>query len=314
MQPTVNQVHQDAILTSFSVKYMQDPNDYVADKAFPILPVDKQSDKYYTYDISPMFRDLMKKRAPGGDFPDVGWTISTDSFFCDQFALETPIADETRTNADAGLDLDQDAAELLAQQALIRREVAFSTDFMVTGVWTTDNSSATDWDASGGVPITNVQVAQRTVQAASGKVPNTAVMGLIVFHALQTNAQITDLIKYTSRALPKDLGESVIAAGLGVDNLLVGRAIYESAAEGATSSILPILDDDCLVLYAPPRVGLKVATAGMTFVWAKDFGGGMGTVMRVRDERRHTDFAQILANFDQKKIAAGLGYFFTDIV
>ncbi len=37
MEPTVNQVHVDQPLTNFSLKFMQDQNDYVADKAFPIV-------------------------------------------------------------------------------------------------------------------------------------------------------------------------------------------------------------------------------------------------------------------------------------
>ncbi len=313
-QPTVNQVHQDVPLTAFSLAYMLSQDQFVADQAFPILPVTKQSDKYYTYDIGPWLRDQMKRRAPGEDYAMSGWTLSTDSYLCDQWALAHPIADEERDNSDDALDQDQDAAEFLMQQALIRRERAFSSDFMVTGVWTTDNSTATDWDASGGLPITNVQVAARTILSASGKSPNVAVMGLIVFQALQTNAQITDLVKYTSRALPNDLSAAIIASALGVERVLVGTASYESAEEGVTSSILPILDDDCLIAHVAERAGRKVPTAGMTFVWAKESGGGVGTIVRVRDDMHDRDVAKIKMNFDQKKVAAGMGYFFTDIV
>ena len=314
MEPTVNQVHQDAVLTSFSVRYMLDQSFFVADRAFPIVPVQKQSDLYYEYDRTYWLRDDFKQRAPGGDYPMAGYGVSTGSYRCDQFALAKPIADEERDNADSPINLDQDAAEYLAQKALIRRERAFAADFMVTGIWTTDNTTATDWDASGGVPITNVQVAARTLQASTGMLPTKIAMGLIVWQALQTNAQIVDLIKYTQSALPADLGEALIAKAFGLKEILVGRASYESAEEGVTSSILPILDDDALLLAIPERVGLNTPTAGATFVWAGGGGGGMGTLTRVRDDMHDRDVAKMKMNFDQKKVAAPLGYFLSDIV
>ena len=48
-QPTQNQVHVDAILTNISVAYMQKQENFIANKVFPIVPVDKQSDKYFSY-------------------------------------------------------------------------------------------------------------------------------------------------------------------------------------------------------------------------------------------------------------------------
>lgn len=314
MEPTVNQVHVDAVLTNFSVKFMQDTNAFVADRAFPIVPVMKQSDNYYTYDRTYWLRDDFQRRTAGQEYAMAGYGISTDSYRCDQWALSKPIADEERDNADSPINLDQDAAEFLAQKALIRRERAFSTDFMVTSVWTTDNTTATDWDASGGVPITNMQVAARTIQASTGMIPNLGVCGFIVFQALQINTEITNKIQYVGRVLPRDLPESVIAAALDLDSLLVCRSSYESAAEGVTSSIAAIIDDDFLALHVPSRVGLNTPTAGATFVWAGGRGGGMGTLTRVRDDMHDRDIAKMKMNFDQKQVSADLGYFFSDIV
>ena len=47
-QPTLNDVHVDAILTNISVAYMQDRDNFIADKVFPVIPVDKKSDKFFT--------------------------------------------------------------------------------------------------------------------------------------------------------------------------------------------------------------------------------------------------------------------------
>ena len=42
--PTSQDVHVDAILTSMSVAYMQDSNAFVSSRVFPTIPVQKQSD------------------------------------------------------------------------------------------------------------------------------------------------------------------------------------------------------------------------------------------------------------------------------
>ena len=47
-QPNVNNVHIDAILTNISVAYMQKSENFIADKVFPVVTVDKKSDKYFS--------------------------------------------------------------------------------------------------------------------------------------------------------------------------------------------------------------------------------------------------------------------------
>ncbi len=309
--PTVNDVHVDAPLTSFSVRYMNNALDYVADRAFPIVRVNKQSDLFWTYAAGYWFRDEMVPRAPGDGYVEAGYGVSTDSYLCLQFALAKAIADEIRENADAPMDPDREASEFLAGKALLNRERKFSTRYMITGVWGTDNSSATDWDASGGVPITNMQVAKRAIKNSSGKSGNTLVMGKIVQDGLETNAEILGKIQYVGRVLPQDI-RAVLAAALDVDNVHVGDAVYESAAEGLTSSLLPIIDDDALLIHTPDAPTIYSAAAGLTFVW--NGGGGMGVVQRFRDEMNDRDVAKIKASYDQKKVAAGLGYFWSDIV
>ena len=64
-QPNINSVHVDAILTNISVAYLQNQDNFIADKVFPVIPVDKKSDKYFTYTKNDWFRDEAQRRAPG---------------------------------------------------------------------------------------------------------------------------------------------------------------------------------------------------------------------------------------------------------
>ena len=305
-------IHIDKVLQDFSLAYLQEQTDFVARDVFTQKPVMQSSGKYYTYTQSYWLTDEMQVRAPGNRYPEAGYELSTDSYVCERWALAHPIADEDREDADEPIDLDQEAAVFLEQKNLIRMERSFATDFMTTSVWgTDDNNSAIDWDSTG-TPITNVQTASRTIQAATGKNANAIVMGKIVFDALTTNAQITGLVQYSQRALPRDI-MALMGAALDLDYVYVSRAAYDSAAEGVTSSIAPIIDDDALVYFkAPTAPGPRTATAGMLFTWAG--GGGLGSFTRVRVDDRDADMARLKAAWDFKKVGASLGYFFADIV
>ena len=62
-QPNVNNVHIDAILTNISVAYLQNTANFIADKVFPVIPVDKKSDLYFKYTKEDWFRDEAQRRA-----------------------------------------------------------------------------------------------------------------------------------------------------------------------------------------------------------------------------------------------------------
>ena len=46
MEPVPGDLHVDGLLRNISLQYVNQLGDYVADKVFPLVFVDKQSDKY----------------------------------------------------------------------------------------------------------------------------------------------------------------------------------------------------------------------------------------------------------------------------
>ena len=63
-EPTLGSVHVNRPLTNISQAYIQDSADFVADKIFPVVPVQKQSDRYFVYTKGDWFRDEAQIRAP----------------------------------------------------------------------------------------------------------------------------------------------------------------------------------------------------------------------------------------------------------
>src|SRR5690606_11227215 len=99
-QPTPGDVHVNGILGNISIAFMQNADDFVADRVFPTVPVSKQSDLYRTFDRAYWFRDEMQKRAPGTETAGIGYGVGTDSYLCDVWGVHHDIDDQVRANAD----------------------------------------------------------------------------------------------------------------------------------------------------------------------------------------------------------------------
>lgn len=303
----------EPVLTNMLVSYMQADSRFVADRVFPGVPVSIDSGTYYIFTKKYWFLDEMKVRAPGTPFAEGGIGLETDTYKTAQWALAFSIADEVRANSLVPGDLESAGVQWLAQQMLIRKERAWATDFMVTGVWSGTDSSTTDWDDyESGDPVSDVLEQKRVINYKTGYSANTAVMGEIVHNALLLHPDIIDRIKYTQAATQASV-EGALAAIFGLTNWYVGRSSYNSANEGTTASYSAIIDDDFLLLSVNPNAGIMGATAGKTFYWQP--GGGLGSVLPMyRDEQNQRDQIRVKMQWDQKVVASDLGYLWTDVV
>lgn len=314
-QPTHSELQAvDPILTQLLVGYKQAEDRFVANRVFPLVSVEKQGFTYYVFTKKYWFTDEMIARAPGAAYARSGYGVETASGLANLWGLEHPIADEARSNNQTPMALEQAGTQWLAQKSLIRRERAFSVDFMKTSVWATDdNNATTDWDDfTNGDPVNDVLTARRTISNNTGMDPNMMVLGYIVHQALVNHPDIIDRVKYTQSGLLSSV-EAILAQAFGVGQYLVGKASYNSANEGQSFSASAIIDDDCLVCYsAGSSAGIMTASAGYTFAWAG--GGGDGEIRTYREDQTDSDVLKNKEAWDQKAVATDLGYFFADVV
>jgi hypothetical protein len=312
-QPTKSQTHIDAPLTNISVALMQSPSNFIADRVFPSVGVDKQSNKYFIFTPADFQRDQMRRRGAGEESAGTGYSLSTDTYYCDVFALHKDISDYDRANTDDPLNQDGAAAKLLAHAALLRKEKEFVDTFLTTGVWGTSATPSVQWsDQMGSDPLGDVETAKATILSGTGLEANTIVLGYNVFKALKNHPDLVDRIKYTSE---RSVTEDVLARLFGVDQVLVAKAVMDSGAEGkSASSVNFVAGNHALICRVEPNAGLEMATAGITFSW-KGVNGGMnnlGVVTRkIRIEERLSDRIEIEAAFDMRVLATSLGYFFS---
>lgn len=315
MQPTTNSLQAvDPILTNILVGYSQSETRFIASSVFPAVPVDKDSGTYYILTKKYWFLDQMKQRAPGVRFARSGYGVESTTYTTLQWGLEHPIPRENRANSQLPLDLETIGTRWLGQQSLIRKERAWATDFMANAVWgTSDNNSTTDWDDfTSGDPVSDVQLATRTISNNTGMDANTMALGFIVYQGLQNHPDIIDRVKYTQTASLAGV-RAALSAVFDIANFFVGKATYNSANEGQSFSGAAIVDDDCLVCHVTPSPAILQPSAGYTFAW--DGGGGTGQMAPMYYEpQSKSDILQISEQWDQKAVATDLGYCFLDVV
>lgn len=318
---TMSDVHVNRPLTDISVAYAQKAEQFVANKVFPMIPVAKQSDLYYSYSKDSWLRLEAAKRAPCTESRGASWDLSTESYFAHVFALHHDVCDQLRANQDAAIDLDRDATLYLTTQMLMQKDADFAARFMVGASWPGNTDTATNlgglWTASTADPISQLRKAQTDVQRVTGFRPNVAVLGREAWDALQDNVNVLNRIQFNQLGI---VSKELVAAAAELDALYVIESVANSAAEGVTASVDftggTAASKSCLLVYRPARPSLLEPSAGYNFTWTGLLGSGdMGfRIKSYRLERNAATRVEAEMAYDQKLVAADLGYLITACV
>lgn len=319
--PTTNDVHLDVPLTNISVAHMQSMEGFVANKVFPIVPVQKQSDRYYIFDRADWNRNDMKERAPGTESAGAGYRLSDDSYLCKVFALHRNVDNQTAANADQQFDLDSEAAEFLSLKAMINREVSFQETYFKTGVWAEDLDVTADVDfgsvalnAVGSTPIKGLRAAIRRQQLLTGIKPNSLVIAGKTWDAIVDNEDfLSRVIGGANNNVPASVNKALLAQMLEIDMVEVADGLINNAAEtaaGAESNQF-VLDEGMLLFYKPRRAGLRTPSAGYTFAWTGLTGNAVeGTgVYTIDAPLIRSKRIEIEDSFAHKVVSAEMGTF-----
>jgi len=262
-------------------------------------------------------RDEVKPRAPGEESAGGGFRVdSTSTYSCDVFAYHKDVADQIRANADASMDVDEDATRYVTNLFLIQRERKWVTDYFALSIWDTDVVGTTNfvkWDDASSDPEADVDTGKAQILKDTGQEPNTLVVGYEVHKALKRHPLITERFKYTTA---DSITVDMLARFFEIDRYMVSKASYNSASENATDVNAFIAGKNALLCYVAPIPGLLTASAGYPFVWrgltgASTVGVAVSNFLLKRNkaDRIEGEFA-----YDQKAVATDMGYFFSAAV
>lgn len=314
--PAASDVHVDAALTEMAIAW--GAQQYVWDQVCPVVDVSKQSDKYFVFNAADLRRSEGNavKRAPATLAGRGGYRLSSSTYYAENFAWAKARPREVERNADAALNLQQADTRYVTEVVNRAIEVAQATDVFAASKWGLDITGASSvstnhviyWSTyATSTPIDDVAAQADAIQLATGYRPNRLWLGRPVLTYLLNHPDILDRLPSNATRIARI--ES-LAAIFDVDQIIVGAASYNSAAEQATASNSWIHGKNALLYYAPMSASREEPSAMYTFRW------GPRTVLSYEDSPagKMASVIEVHDYLDFVITSTALGTYFTGIV
>jgi len=306
-QPQLSDVHIDRAIRNVAIRYSNAA--FIADQVAPVVTVPNESDKYFLFTKGDWFRDQADNdRQPGTRAPRGGFTLSTSSFTLREAAHATPIPDRIRDNSDDPLRPWEDAARYSSQMVMLRRERRAATALFVASTWNsgTDFTVVNQWsDLVNSDPASDLATGLDAIATATAQIANTLLIGRNVYTQLRQHPDGLDRYKHTQTGI---MTAAMVAEWLGVERLIIGNAVYNSAAEGATAVMANIWGKNALLMYLPANPSITEPSAA--YIFQK---GGLQT-KRYREEAEEQDVVEAKLLHDTVRTAVDCGYYYPAIV
>ncbi len=263
----------DIALSQFALTYRN--NLYVAESLFPRVPVQKESDFYWTFGRENQALRENTLRAPGSAAERIQQSISKTKYFTTDHSLARLITDEERGNFLAG-DLEQWATQALTDKLLLDEEVRVAqiatnvTNYAGSNVLTLAGTS--QWsDYGNSTPISDVEKAKGQIRQI-GQQPNVMILPDPVYQILRSHPAIVDRYKFTNGG---QITLQQMAEVFGIEKVLLASTVQLDQANNVSF----VWGKDVVIAYAQPNPNFVDVSFGKTFVWTESPGtvGGFST-------------------------------------
>lgn len=320
----------NAALTNISTAYFQNLTGG-ATAFFPEVPVDVSTDIYYKFSKEDLLRDDVQRKPMLGKVDATVIGYDTDTYRCepDQVILgydDLYQSDLERKGAKGILRLRQNKSRIIAEKIFIHQNKDFAKGFFRKGVWGKDliggasaSTSGVDFvsfDNSNSDPIGYITDCITSMKKSTGRIPNKLGLGQRVFDALIKHPDIMNRIIYGGTAdNPATVTTKALATILGVDEVIVFDAIWNSANLGEEANMGFVCDENAMLLaYATNTPMIDEATAGYTFRWDMGTESTLPIIEWEGEEGTYSHYIGGMVSQDMKVICKDLGMYFSNAV
>lgn len=291
--PFAPNTHYDKVLTEVSIRYSQEG--YIANRVFPQLPVQKESDLIPVYDRE-NYRVYNDLRADGALAAEVDWGWTFRWYQAQEHALRDIVTDRALANVDDPIDLFIDTAQHLTDMLLLRADYDAMSILLDTN--NAIGSTNCNWTSySTASPKTDIMTAKNAIWAATGRQPNVMIVPSNVANLMGLIAEIKEERKYvndlTQSGLPRNLW------GLEVIEVPITRL---TSNPGATPTSAAVWSDNIWIGYVDPNPRRKMLTFGLAPTPRPR------TVRTYRDEARAGTWVEVSWIYDFVVVARECGY------
>jgi len=301
-------VHIDTAISNILLDYR--PHGFIADQIAPIVPVMKQSDRFYKIAQADRFRATPDYRSPGMEPNLISYDVSSDGYYCDNYALGSYLTYEELANADMGLDGRRLRSQLITDILLLNNEIRVSNLCNSTsnvGCYTT---TASAWGTANSDPYIDCQNDINAIEDGRGYRPNTVVFGKAAWRKWRESEKIQTMIFPHGGGVPTIEHAKLL---LEVDKILIGGAYYNSADQGVTMSLSKVWNDNVLYAFCAPNPSKEVPSFMYSFRWTVPGIPNMIARVFPFDDKKGRQDIHISYYQDEKITDSGLSYLRTGV-
>lgn len=312
--PRPSDYHVNALLTQFAIEKGVGGS-FAADAIYPVVPVKKESDTYFSHPSPELRDDVEAIRAAGTEAAMVDWKPTTATYSAKEFALRRPLPWRTLDNADDPDKLKMETTRKLLHKIRLGIEKRINAVVTSTSVMAYTTPSV-KWDAaSGTIDIEgNIDAVKELIVKACGHEPNTIVIPPTVARVVKKNSSIRDLVKYTDPSLLVNGDLPKVLFNLKV---VIPGAIELTSNPAQTDSIARIWNaDNVLVCYVDDTQDNESITLGKQFRCRKRMQGDNLDIMvrEYEDVAKEATMIEVSVLQDEKLVSAACGHLLYDVL
>jgi len=258
------------------------------------------------------------KHANGAAFNRIDLYMDDMDYQCVDHGLEGQITKRDREKYRSDFDCEVEKTEAIKVKMLLAREkrvkdLIFNTTTWPTGTAAlyTDNSGA-PWDAAGSGVIKQIQTAREKVRFNCGVPADSLIISESSMINLMNNTEIK--AKFPGApVITEAMLRAQMAAILGIQNLHVGQAVYNSADENQDFVGAEIWPDDYAMVAVLGEEGLPMTEPqlGRTIVWeayVDPDGEELVYVEMYEEPQTKSDIVRVEQSIDEKVFDAYFGH------
>lgn len=319
-RPTAGTTIQRPDLGAIAYEYMLEASQrgFIGLSILPIFETPLQSADYPIIPLESLLKLQETKRAPRGGYNRSDYEFKTGTYACAEYGWEEPVDDGEAALYRRYFDAEEVAVKRAVDVILRNQEARIAAAIMNTLNITATSDVGIAWSTPAtATPRTDVNTAKQAMRMASGLVPNVIAMSKKVFDATLMIQEITNALVYTN---PLQIGgeeaqRRTLAQYFGVDEILVGGAIKDSAKKGQSASIADLWDDEYIALLKVSSGGqdLRDPCIGRTFLWTADSPSNLVTE-QYREEQTRSNVYRARHNVAEAFVFKGAGYLLGNII
>lgn len=310
MGATGRDLHIDVPLTNMVIGF--EPQGFIVQEIFPTVDVEKQSDVYYKWDKGEFFRIPDTVRAPKTKGRSVVFNVSSDTYYCKNYALVHEEPFEDMANADQILKSRQKRVRALKNLLTLDwedRVASMITSGSNLGSYTALSGTSQWSDYANSDPVNDVEIGKEAIRSTTGLNANLMIMAHSVYRKLIHHPDLLDRVKYVQKGI---VTPDLLAAVFDVDRVIIGKTIKNTGSEGMSDSFSDVWGKNVVLAHVTtaPDVDGKDPSLGYSFRWNAPLLGSRPWVAEIWNDPDGGNFENRRVQYyqDEKITASELGY------